>query len=176
MSQNNRTRLLKELIANHGAALERFLARKLNNAQDAAEIAQETYLRLYRLDELEQVDDTRAFLFRVAGNMAIDQLRRRVLHEDFLAQDALARDGEGDEPGSDSPERITAAREELRRIYQAIDGLPLKCRQAFLLHRKAGLNYQDIATEMNISVSSVEKYILQALQQCRRAMVSDRNR
>ncbi|MAZ89474.1 MAG: hypothetical protein CL693_17720 [Cellvibrionaceae bacterium] len=48
-----------------------------------------------------------------------------------------------------------------------MDDLPIKCRQAFLLHRVKGLSYNDIAHEMGVSVSSVEKYILQALKHSR---------
>ncbi len=165
-----RSRLLTNLIAEHGPSLERFLARKLNNAQDAAEIAQETFLRLYRLDELDTVDDTRAFMFRVASNMAIDQLRRKVLHDKYVAREV---NDTGQQKGV-SPEQVAVAQEELQRVYQVVEGLPLKCKQAFLLHRKSGLSYSQIASEMNISVSSVEKYILQALKHCRSNMVSDR--
>ena len=160
---DKRARLLTKLIAEHGSSLERFLARKLNSTQDAAEIAQETFLRLYRLDELDTMDDTRAFMFRVASNMAIDQLRRKVLHDKFVVHESHIAD---DQKGV-SPEQVAAAQEELQRIYQVVDGLPIKCKQAFLLHRKSGLSYSEIANEMNISVSSVEKYILQALKHCR---------
>ena len=60
----------------------------------------------------------------------------------------------------------------MARIYAAIDELPLKCRQAFLLHRNSGLSYSDIALELDVSVSSVEKYILQALKHCRAALAT----
>ena len=69
-----------------------------------------------------------------------------------------------------SPEQILNGREKLARIYEAIDRLPAKCRQAFLLHRNSGMSYADIARELDVSVSSVEKYILQALKQCRSAL------
>ena len=51
-----------------------------------------------------------------------------------------------------------------------MDALPERCRQAFLLHRVSGLSYNDIARELGVSVSSVEKYILQALKHCRREL------
>ncbi len=66
-----------------------------------------------------------------------------------------------------------AAREQLQSVYQAVESLPVKCKQAFLLHRMSGLSYSEIATEMSVSISSVEKYILQALKHCRKSMVSD---
>ena len=69
-----------------------------------------------------------------------------------------------------SPEQILSAREKLSYIYEAVDELPFKVKQAFLLHRHRGMSYQDIANDMEVSVSSVEKYILEALKHCRRKL------
>jgi RNA polymerase sigma-70 factor (ECF subfamily) len=171
--EDKKAQFLAELAEKYGATLERFLARKLDNQADAAEIAQETFIRVYRLENPEDLDNVRAFLFQVASNLAVDQLRRRTLHFRFLKAESREL-GEGDlmEGSADtvSPERILASREKLEKIYQAVDELPDKCRQAFLLHRSAGLSYNDIAKELGVSVSSVEKYILQALRHCRSAL------
>ncbi len=167
---DDKARFLKLLVEQHGPALERFLTRKLDNQADAAEVAQEAYLRIYRLEHPEQLDNSRAFLFQVASNLAIDQLRRRSLHFRFLrAETRELGIPEGSELGAEvaSPEKILSAREKLARIYRVVDGLPGKTRQAFILHRTTGLSYSDIAREMGVSVSSVEKYILEALKQCR---------
>ena len=97
------------------------------------------------------------------------------LHYRFLrAETREIGDGELPESGVDtaSPEQILSGREKLDRIYAAIDELPEKCRQAFLLHRSSGLSYNDIAQELGVSVSSVEKYILEALKHCRQALSS----
>ena len=74
-----------------------------------------------------------------------------------------------------SPEKILDAQEKLADIYRAVDELPFKTRQAFLLHRHTGLSYQQIAVEMDVSVSSVEKYILEALKHCRRRLAQLKN-
>ena len=66
-----------------------------------------------------------------------------------------------------SPEQILAARQKLATIYSAVDELPFRVKQAFLLHRHSGMPYNAIAAQMEVSVSSVEKYILQALKHCR---------
>jgi RNA polymerase sigma-70 factor (ECF subfamily) len=168
-----KARFIAELTKKYGATLERFLTRKLDNPADAAEVAQETFIRIYRLEHPEELDNARAYLFQVASNLAVDQLRRRSLHYRFLrAESTSAGDGEVMEGGLDSasPEHILSSREKLQRIYQAVDELPEKCRQAFLLHRASGLSYSEIALELGVSVSSVEKYILQALKHCRAAL------
>ncbi len=169
----DKAQFLEQLVDNYGRSLERFLSRKLDNPADAAEVAQEAFLRVYRLKQPEKLDNARAFLFQVASNLAVDQLRRRSLHYRFLkSEESQGGDSDASESaaGAASPEQILNAREKLARIYEAIDELPAKCRQAFLLHRNSGMSYNDIARELDVSVSSVEKYILQALKQCRRAL------
>ncbi len=171
--EDKKARFLAELTEKYGASLERFLTRKLDNPADAAEVTQETFIRIYRLEHPEELDNARAFLFQVASNLAVDQLRRRSLHIRFLrAETSEQADGETMEGGaySESPEQIISGREKLDRILKAVDDLPEKCRQAFLLHRSSGLSYGEIAQEMGVSVSSVEKYILQALKHCRAAL------
>jgi len=173
---DKKSQFINQLVANQGSSLERFLARKLDNPADAAEVAQEAFLRLYRLREPEKLNNARAFLFQVASNLAVDHLRRRSLHYRFLKSEKIQLpEGEPTDSnaGAASPEQIISAREKLALIYEAIDGLPIRCRQAFMLHRNSGLSYTDIARELDVSVSSVEKYILQALKACRRALATD---
>lgn len=173
MVDSEKNQFLAELVALHGAPLEKFLARKMNNPEDAAEVAQDAFLRMHRMQEPEKLDNARAFLFQVANNLAIDQLRRRTLHYRFLnAEKSLSPDGEPIDINAmaASPEHILSAQEKLAAIYQAVDELPFTVKQAFLLHRRSGMSYNDIAKQMNVSVSSVEKYILQALKHCRRRL------
>lgn len=166
---------LAELVGQHGTALEKYLARKLNSPEDAAEVAQESFLRLHRMQSPQNLDNARAFLFQVASNLAIDQLRRRTLYFRFLnTEKSLFESGEPVDSNAigASPEQILAAREKLSLIYGAVDELPFKVKQAFLLHRHRGMSYQDIANDMEVSVSSVEKYILEALKHCRKKLAS----
>lgn len=162
--------LIERLFRDHGKSLRRFLVRRLGNEAEAEEIAQEALLRLHQLDDHAELDDARAFLFQVASNMAIDQLRRRALQSQHLREETehaldeqeLETTGRGE-----SPEEIAAAQERLAAIYQAIESMPENWRNAFLLHRVRGLSYNQIAKSMDVSVSSVEKYILEALKYLR---------
>jgi len=170
LTSDDDNELLRGLVSDHGRALEKFLARKLDSPEDAAEIAQEAYLRIHKMEEPKALDNARAFLFQVAANLAVDKLRRRTLHNRFLNREKQQEfdDSEsGGEPADASPEQIIAARQKLASMQAAIDELPFKVRQAFLMHRHRGLSYPQIADELGVSVSSVEKYILQALKHCR---------
>ena len=97
-------------------------------------------------------------------------MRRRQLHFRFInAEKGQAVNGEPIDlnAAGASPEQVLCAREKLAAIQQALAELPPKAQQAFLLHRQSGMPYSAIAEQMQVSVSSVEKYILQALRHCR---------
>ncbi len=170
---DNKPGFLETLFTQHSAQLQRFLARRLNDPQEAAEIAQETYLRMQRLDAPESLDNARAFLFQVAANMATDHLRRQQLQHKYLRSQLLITEAANaiDRPSGDDPEQQLVAEERLAQITAVLDSMPHKPRQAFLLHRRSGLSYSQIAQEMGVSVSSVEKYVLQALKHCRQRLV-----
>ncbi len=163
--------VLETLISSQGNALVRFLSRKLGSIDDAQEIAQDAFMRLHRLEHADDLDNARAYLFQVASNMAIDQLRRRKLHARYLEDEALRLGDESEHQDPGTPEELVAARQQLGLVYRAIEELPVRCRQALMLHRVRGLSYSDIAREMGVSVSSVEKYILEALRHCREHLV-----
>lgn len=162
---------LEQLVSGHRGELVRFLTRKLGSLDDAQEIAQEALLRIHRLEHADEIDDARAFLFQVASNMATDQLRRRSLQKRYLEVESGRVAELGGAADESTPEALVAAREQVARIYAAIDTMPLKSRQALMLHRVRGLSYTEIAREMDVSVSSVEKYILDALKHCREQLV-----
>lgn len=170
VSTEDKNQFLADLVGEHRIALEKYLARKLDSPEDAAEVAQEAFMRLHRLEAPQELDNARAFLFQVATNLAVDQLRRRKLHFRFVrTQKSQAPEGEPADVNAfaASPDQIIGARQKLSAMYNAVDEMPLKVRQAFLLHRRSGMSYNDIAEEMQVSVSSVEKYIFQALRHCR---------
>ena len=142
--------------------LLKFLISRFHDREDAAEIAQEAWLRIYRLDNPETLRNPRAFLFQTASNLAIDRLRRGGLEKRY-------HDKEADEPMPIAPsaERDVAAQQDLAHIERALGELPLKCRQAFVMHRAHGVPYPVIADSLGVSVSMVEKYIIKALKHFR---------
>lgn len=173
MSKHSPNRL-EQLFDAHAQGLVRFLKRKLNNSEDAEDIAQNAFIRIQRLAEQGELENPKAYLYQTASNLAIDMLRREKLHQNYVRQ-TISKEQFSDEEFSSvtdycTPERLLSARRELDAIREAMNDLPVKCRQAFLLHRVKGLSYNDIAQEMGVSVSSIEKYILQALKHSRKVI------
>jgi RNA polymerase sigma factor (sigma-70 family) len=125
-------------------------------------VAQEAYVKLLQLDDVKAVSFLRAYLFRIAANLAVDRLRSRSYREtehpvEFF--DALA-----DERG---PERIAIAAEDLEIVRQVVLELPEKCRQAFVWHVFGGQKTQDIAARLHMSDRMIRIYVAQALAMCR---------
>ena len=179
MNYNNK-KFVEKLINEHSATLVRFLARRMNSLEDAEDIAQSAFIRLYTLDEPEKLSNSKAFLFQVAANISIDQLRRKVLHQNYLEREGAKVPGDSIVVGGASIEDISLereveARETLKSIYKSLESLPQNPRQAFILNRSKGLTYGEIAKQMGVTVSSVEKYILEALKHLRNVMEANKN-
>ena len=147
------------------ADLLRFLTRRTGDATRAADVAQDTYVRLATLSPANlEVDNPRAYVYRVAGNLAIDTLRR----EGRIANDfTFAEAAEAVPDPSPTPEAAALARERLRLLEAALDELPLKPRHALLLNRVEGRTFAEIAAQLAVSESMVAKYIARALRHCR---------
>lgn len=145
--------------------LLRFLTRRTGDAERAADLAQDTYLKLAALTPASgEIRNPRAYVYRVAGNLAIDTLRRdRRIAGDFTfleASDVVA------DP-TPSPETRVIGQQRLRLLEAALDELPTKPRLALLLNRLEGRTFAEIASRLAVSESMVAKYIAQALRHCR---------
>jgi len=159
---NLHSNFVLELFREQATPLLKYLTARFKDRDDAADIAQEAWLRLYRLEHPENLDNPKAFLFQTASNLAVDRLRRQRLEQRFHERELCFPQGE-----SASAERVAAAHETLARLGDALNELPENCRQAFVLHRGRDMSYQEIAIELGVSASMVEKYIIRALKHFR---------
>lgn len=157
---------LVALVRDHGTALRRFLQRRLNSAEAADDLSQETYLRLARMGEGEGIADQRGYLFTIAANLARDHQRRQ--RREGLAEPADRLDVMPC-PAPD-PERTVAARQELQVLERAIADLPPKTREIPLLFRVEGWTRRQIAEHLGLSPKTVEYHMQQAMLRCRAAI------
>ncbi|MDG2520670.1 sigma-70 family RNA polymerase sigma factor [Caulobacter segnis] len=134
------------------------LKRRLWPSADGEELLQAAYLRLHRYRQTHAVQDPEAFLLRTAVNIGIDQQRRGkwIDHKPFetvcasAAVDQVAQD------------EALVARERLKRVREGLDRLSPTTRRIFLMQRVEGKKYREIAQELGISQSAVEKHIAKA--------------
>ena len=148
----------------HGQDLLRFIAKRLRTTADASDIAQETYVRLLRLERKDLIRDPRPYLYRIAANVLYEsELRRRATAFGLLKLAA------GSEAQSDSVDAQGEAEVLEMRVHleRALQGLSPKCRAVILMHRRERMTYDEIAAALGISSSMVKKYLAQGLLHCR---------
>lgn len=152
---------LEQVYSSHHGWLHGWLWRKLGSREDAADLAQDTFLRLLAGKPSGPLQEPRAFLRTVANGLLVNHWRRLELERAYLA--ALAARPEPEEP---SPEERALVLETLLRIDAMLDKLPSRVRQAFLLSQLDGFTYLQIAAELGVSDRMVKKYMAQAMLQC----------
>ncbi|VAV93538.1 hypothetical protein MNBD_ALPHA01-1961 [hydrothermal vent metagenome] len=155
---------------NHEGFL-RFLVQKTQNMDDAHDVLQEAFRKLTDHTTIRHMENPRAYLYRTAINIIIDRQRRGQHHKKYIREVKGGLEaGMANQSGVIPPDRQVAARQELDMIYRALDELPEKCRRAFLMHREQHMKYGEIAGKLQVSVSMVEKYMIQALKHLRRKL------
>ncbi|MGE5548447.1 MAG: RNA polymerase sigma factor [Solirubrobacterales bacterium] len=150
--------------------LRRFLASRLARDADADDALQEVFIRVLSLGGGREVSSPLGLIYKVAANFAVDLARGdRVRAAVIVAGDEdLAR-----LPANDpDPETTASQRQRHRRLEQAIDELPPRCREVFVLHRFEEMTYPEIAARLGISRNMVEKHIIRALCHLRARMAA----
>ncbi|WP_244515560.1 RNA polymerase sigma factor [Pacificibacter marinus] len=142
------------------------LVRRLGSHDLADEAMQETWLRL---DGMKPANTTianpQAYLLSIAGNIAIDLIRKEKRHSDRMTYKDVNLEELID--NAPSTEAVLLAREDLKQLVRALLGLSDKARKVLLMNRSAGLSHREIAAALGISESMVAKYMAQALRHCR---------
>lgn len=161
-------REISALYAGHHSWLQGWLRRRLGNACDAADLAQDTFVRLLvapddspEKQRAWQLDEPRAYLTVVAKRLLANLYRRRSLEQAYL--ETLAQ---LPEPLAPSPEQRAILLESLQRIDAMLDGLPAVVRSAFLMAQLEGLEQAEIAQRLRISERTVRRHLTQALARC----------
>jgi RNA polymerase sigma factor (sigma-70 family) len=167
MTETKKT-LVERLFAEHGRPLQAFLYRRVRRHPDAAELAQEVYLRMLRVPDMDAIRNPEAYLYTVASNLAKEHGRaeRRTAGmldvDDEQVQEQLAQ--------LPSMAGQLDTQQRIKRLRVVLDQLPPKCHAAVILQYWHGLSYEEIGERLGISSHMVKKYLSQALAHCRRRM------
>ncbi|NIF93323.1 sigma-70 family RNA polymerase sigma factor [Burkholderia sp. Cy-637] len=160
-------REVSTLYLDHHAWLQGWLRRKLGNASDAADLAQDTFVRVLSAwsgaggFDPRELREPRAYLSTVAGRLVLNHYRRLSLERAWL--EALALLPEACAP---SVEERCLVLETLHEIDAMLDRLPPNVRTAFLLSQLEGLTYAEIALRLGISDRTVKRYMVSAYEAC----------
>jgi len=157
---------VRRLFECYRHALMRYLLGLLKRRADAEDVLQETYTRLLGVADLDRSGNrARAYLFKVATNLARDRFRRRAEQSagTALAEDDLAS-------SDDSPELIVDFSQGLAIVKRTLLELKPRCRQVFLLRVSEELDYETIAARLGVSKRTVEREMQHALEVCQKRL------
>lgn len=158
------------MVERYYQELLNFLSRQLRDREAAADLTQEAYARLAASQASGgPIAEPRALLYRVARNLLIDRHRRQDVRRESPADDPglLAPLEDMPAPAAFEPERALAASRNAQALLDTIAALPLRCREAFILHKFDGLSQAEVAARMGVSIKMVERHIMQAMKACR---------
>jgi RNA polymerase sigma factor (sigma-70 family) len=154
---------LNALFRRYAKDLTRFLQRRVASPDMAADLAQEAFLKVMQATPQAPIADPRAYLFRTAANLAINQQR----HQRVLPM-VVDSEGELDALADRAPlqDRILSGRAELAALTKAIAALPARQREVFRLYALDNLTTAEIAAALNISRNMVERHLRNAIAKC----------
>ncbi|MET3678291.1 MULTISPECIES: sigma-70 family RNA polymerase sigma factor [Pseudomonas] len=152
----------------HHRWLSGWLRSRVGCSEHAADLAQDTFVRLLRARQLSPLKEPRAYLSSIARGLMIDQFRRRALERAY--QESLAHLPEAEVP---SEEDRLVILDTLARLDRALHQLKPRARQAFLLAQLDGLSIVQIALRLGVSRATVERDLAKALGVCYRLRYAD---
>lgn len=137
------------------------MRQRLNNRADAADLAQDTFVRVMLARSAPALREPRHYLATVARGLVIDLYRHRSLEQAYL--EALALKPELYEPSAETRALIL---DTLLTIDRMLDGLGARTRAIFLAVQLDGLSYEKAAERVGVSVSTVRKHLARGLMHC----------
>ncbi|UVE16886.1 sigma-70 family RNA polymerase sigma factor [Pseudomonas sp. LS44] len=152
---------LQRLYSQHQSWLYHWLQRKLGCPHNAADLTQDTFIRVLAARQAPSILEPRAFLTTLAKRVLANHYRRQQVERAYL--EALAQLPESQVPCEESRAILLETLVELDRL---LDSLPALAKRAFLLAQIDGLTYPQIAQQLNISLASVKRYMVKAAHCC----------
>lgn len=158
------------MVERYYRELRRFLSRIVNDGETASDLAQESYARVLSMEQAGTViQNPRAVLYRTARNLVVDMHRRASVRatQDL---DELLEHEKPVAPAASQPEEAWASAQRTRSLLAAIETLPPRSREAFILHKFDGLSHAEVAARMGISRNMVEKHIIRGMLTCKKCL------
>ena len=146
-------------------AIRTVIARYRSNASDIDELSHDVFLTGFAMEMREDIREPERLLLRIAKNLAINESRRMVNKTSVSFADSVDSSVFADERQV-SPEDVLDGRQKLLILSEALACMTSEMRSAFLMKRVEGLKFDQIAERLNVSKSTVEKWVAAGLKQC----------
>ena len=166
LAAKNAQALIEGLVASHGEQLRRFLHSRVRNIADVPDITQEVYLRMLRVPNVDSIRSPEAYLFTVAQHV----LQQHTLKMAALPSAELAQVLNTQATAHTDPALELVAAQCLDRLQEALEKLSPNARAVFMLSRRDGLSFDEIAERLGCSRPMVKKYLMKALLQFRQRL------
>ncbi|SMO61758.1 RNA polymerase sigma-70 factor [Gracilimonas mengyeensis] len=151
-------KILRQLFDEQFYPLVFHAYRYVKDYEQAREIVQDVFVKVWQnVDQLQQVRDKEAYLYKAVKHSSLNFLKHVEVRKRYVEEEKS-----GGQETASSPEEKIISEETQRQVHDAINKLPAHWKEALVLSKYQGLNYRDIATRMNISQKTVEKYISKA--------------
>ena len=161
-----------QVFHQHQMMLRGYIANIVRSDFEAEDLLQDTFMRLWKSNRSEEIRSPRAFIFRTARNLALDSLRRKKVRGTHAIYEDMQEELSDQTPSS---EQTIAARQELDFVIEAIKQLPPKCQEVFLQRKLYGLSHREIASQLGISVRTVENHVAKGMRECRAHLRNSEN-
>ncbi len=146
----------------YGPELQHYLLRRLPRAQDAEDVIQEVFMRLLRIKDSTLVRDPRAYIYGIALHVVREFRIRAERTGTWLTFDPESIRSLAEHPAALSPDELPDHLDMQRQIERALQKLPPLHMTIFVLHKRDGYSYEEIAGKLGLSVHTVDKYLVQA--------------
>jgi RNA polymerase sigma factor (sigma-70 family) len=158
---------IQTLYIAHRQELGNYLISKFRiDPGEAEDVVQSAFMRLSELPNLGEIENHRAFLYKMCSNMVLDSQRHKKVTNSYansMASDEEAYTNIGPEEEAESTQRLGL-------IARALWNMPNKRRQLLMMSRFDGLSYAEIARQVGLSETVVRKHIAKALADCHKAL------
>jgi RNA polymerase sigma-70 factor (ECF subfamily) len=161
MSLLAHTAAIEQIYEQHHSWLYGWLKGRLNDAGDAADVAHDTFVRILAARNAAHIREPREYLATIARGLVIDRYRRSAIETAYLQ--ALATRPEA---SAISEEDRALIIETLMAVDKALAGLGARTQRIFMLSQIDGLTYQQIAVQLQVSLTTVKKHMIRALTEC----------
>lgn len=162
----NNNRSLRSIFERYQTDLLRFVASRFGNRNDTEDIVQDAFYNILKADNLDNIENPKAYLYRAARNLALKRLRSEEYHVKYVEQVDL-------DQVAVSPEASVSARKHMEHIENVLAELPQKYRRTFEMSRVREMSYREISEELGIGHTTVEKHIIKALKHLREHLGED---
>jgi RNA polymerase sigma factor (sigma-70 family) len=147
----------------HDVSLKAYLRGSFPAVRDVDDVVRESYLRVWRARATQPIVSAKAFLFQVARRLALDVIRRE--RHDFVAEVRDFADSNVSSATTGGAE-MAAERERVQLLSDAIETLPARCREIFIMRKIQDISQRDTAERLGLSPRTVEVQVSRAMKRC----------